>query len=1082
MGTQSQLSKRAKRKQSSSILPLGGLIGALVNFCLKIGLFYVVIGAVWQCSSRPFNFQYDSKDSRALCRQLYYAKPHITPHLQALNAQISPYVEPYYAHVRPYVHKAYSTAAPIASDLEKRSALAWKRYGEPKRVQAERAVRKWADPHVKRARKEWKKHTQPHIQNIDKHTKPYRDVYYRDVHPYMTDGYVMASEASTRTTKFYFAHIQPNILKATSQSYKFYKAHILPYLRRAYSLYVRPTVDKALAKVFQRQLGDARRAAVKEAQKAAEDARDASEKEAALKNATKESPSYVEQAKQAVFGKEDPEEALRIAKLDAELDAETARITSDLNAWEHQHIKLVQQQYRLVLQRVADLRNRALVDLPDRFALLSEDVVEGEVSSVLARLEQEFEKLASDLDVRSTSDKVADFEQATNREIESLQAVKETKTRELNDFALTLAAEEIDTANAAIKELDLFTVDAKRAFDALMEDAKFEATVEEFVSWDDELVIRSSVLRAEILDVLKGTRKPNLSIGALDLTAEPNLEEEVARLKQKTDKIFDKAIAEIKSYGSSAALQLRGQGVKKQIKEVTDSIADSASSISSDISEGLQDAIHAAKVKLHIEEDPSLLSSISKSASSASSAASKAADAIASGLGIKAEQAQSVFSATSKAASTAAATAASSANDALRNAGAAATDAAKSASSAARGAVRSAASAAGANIEPETPREYAESVAAAVSSGFASATNAAAEYAQGAAASASSVIHHATRSAASAVGASVTPESAEEHLDAVRARAGSVAAAAQSGAAEGVAAVQSGAAEAVANAGSLLHKATRSVASAVGASVTPESAEEHLDAVRARAGSVAAAAQSGAAEGVAAVQSGAAKAVANAGSLLHRATRSAASAAGASVTPESAADYLDIVRKQADDMFASIRDMGFSASEAGASAVSAAGSGIHAATRSVASAVGATPSPESASEYAQYAADKAGEAWANVAGYAAGAASQVSERAGSVAEGASSILHQATRSASSAVGATPTPETAGEYIEYVAQKAQGVYEGAVDGAASIAESAQSRLHSVAGGASSVVDQVTQSFASVAGKATDTPAHPAHDEL
>ncbi|KAE8223071.1 hypothetical protein CF319_g3835 [Tilletia indica] len=1015
---------RRRNKGCCNVVSGGGFFAGIFNFFFKIGIFYALIGAVWHCSDKPFSFEYSPTDSRAVCRNLYSAKAHIAPHLQTLHAQLNPHIQPYLDPIRPYAQKAFKTAAPIYNDLQKRSGLAWKRYGEPKRREAEKAARKYAEPHIKRAKKEWKKQVQPHLNHAHKTIKPYHDTFNRDVHPHLLNAYAVSSETTARASALYVSHVQPALIKGSKLSYAFYKAHVLPYLRRGYSLYVRPALDKAMAKVFQRQVGEARKEAVKEAKKEADAAREAAVKESATKSASKiaevvrsqENPTYIEQAKQAVFGKENPEEALRIAKLDAELDAETQSIRSDLSAWERQHVKLVQQQYRLTLQRVADLRNHALLDLPDRFALLSQDAIEGEVKNALARLEREYEKLASDLDERSTSDKVAVFNAQVEREIEALRNAKLAKDEELDKFYISLAAEEIDTADASIKELDLFTVDAKRAYDSLMEKVKFEATVEEFIGWDDELVIRSALLRSEFVEIFNGTRKANTSFGAIDLSNEPKIDEEVAKLKKNTNKILDAAVSEVRSYGNSAALQLRGEGVRKGINAVTGSIAESASAISSDISAGFQDAIHAAKVKLSLEEDPSLLSSISRSASSAASAVGNAAAAVTSDVGSRAGQAES-------AAASVATEASRSANEAIRAARSSAFSAARAGSSAASSGVRSAASAAGVSVTPETPREYVENAAADVSSGFASAT----EAAKDAGASASSLLHRATRSAASAVGASVTPETGAEYAEAAKASATSLAQAAQSGAAAGAEAVQSG--------------------------------------VVAGAEAV----QSGAAQVYSDAAAGGASILSQASSVLHQATRSAASAVGASVTPETAGDYVDVLQGQASNLGEAVRNFAASASSAGADAVDAAASNLHQATRSISSAVGATPTPETPSEYVAAAANKVKEGYESVASYAEGAASQVAEGAAAVTASAASVISQATESVASAVGATePEEDGLEDFFAQMFDEVQETFEAATEYVGDAAENVYSRASEAATDASSVLHQATRSAASAAG--------------
>lgn len=76
---------------------------------------------------------------------------------------------------------------------------------------------------------------------------------------------------------------------------------------------------------------------------------------------------------------------------------------------------------------------------------------------------------------------------------------------------------------------------------------------------------------------------------------------------------------------------------------------------------------------------------------------------------------------------------------------------------------------------------------------------------------------------------------------------------------------------------------------------------------------------------------------------------------------------------------------------------------LHSATRSAASAIGITPSPDSPSEYLE------------------SFLAAISEPVESVVEAASETLHEATRAASRAVGATPTPESTSETVEQVVE-------------------------------------------------------------
>ncbi len=82
----------------------------------------------------------------------------------------------------------------------------------------------------------------------------------------------------------------------------------------------------------------------------------------------------VKQAKAAVVdsatGKEtDP---VKAAQLDAELDAEEEKVKDLLEVWENGMTDLIEKEYKLAIDRIADLRNRRVSDLPDRFGLVNE--------------------------------------------------------------------------------------------------------------------------------------------------------------------------------------------------------------------------------------------------------------------------------------------------------------------------------------------------------------------------------------------------------------------------------------------------------------------------------------------------------------------------------------------------------------------------------------------------------------------------------------------------------------------------------------------------------------------------------------
>ncbi|OXG47517.1 hypothetical protein J010_04703 [Cryptococcus neoformans] len=360
-------------------------------------------------------------------------------------------------------------------------------------------------------------------------------------------------------------------------------------------------------------------------------------------------------------------------------------------------------------------------------------------------------------------------------------------------------------------------------------------------------------------------------------------------------------------------------------------------------------------------------------------------------------------------------------------------------------ATRTVIKAAGGNPTPDSPREHAESVYSAASVAANSVISAA-----------RSNLHEVTKSVSKVVGATPSPESPKEHIQSVYSAAQeglqSLAGAASAvvhdaagsvslalGAAPTPESLGESVESVIAAASSAAHDASRIAVSAVGGTPSPESPAEHIE-------SAYHAATDSAASIASVISESAASVATYASSSVHSATRSALSAAGATPSPESAQEYLESIAGVVKQGAASVYDV--------------AGSNIHDATRSMVKAAGGTPTPETPGEYAESVYNAANEgiidAAEAVAEQASRLAAQIQEALGAVStqeplassassylsslvsvgsstaaealatgssillslQGeASSSIHSATRSASSLLGATPTPETAGEYVE-----------------------------------------------------------------
>ncbi|WWC90386.1 uncharacterized protein L201_005320 [Kwoniella dendrophila CBS 6074] len=305
-------------------------------------------------------------------------------------------------------------------------------------------------------------------------------------------------------------------------------------------------------------------------------------------------------------------------------------------------------------------------------------------------------------------------------------------------------------------------------------------------------------------------------------------------------------------------------------------------------------------------------------------------------------------------------------------------------------ATRSVISAVGSTPSPESPREHVESVINVASEGIESFLD-----------EATSSVHQATRSAMKAVGVTPSPESIPEHAESA----------------------YSAAAEAIESlslvAESVIHDATRSAVSAVGGTPSPETPQEYAESV-----------YNAANQGVNA-------AVSSASEIIHQGTRSAISAIGATPSPETFGESIEsVVAVASEGINNIIPDIDISKS-------------VHDATRAAIKAVGATPSPENLGEHIESVTQVIAESASSVVSVA-------SEAISGLSSDASSFLHEATRSASSVVGATPSPETPNEYLEsignVVAQGAASVYGLAEENVNSLS----SNLHQATRSASSYV--------------------------
>ncbi|CAO1622553.1 unnamed protein product [Sympodiomycopsis kandeliae] len=1107
-----KLNARVQNKKQNG----GGFFSWLMSLIYKAGVIYLLVGAFWTCGSRPFSFDYNVRDERAHCRTLAHTKnqlqPLLTPYYHSARAQIDPYTKPYIDKTQPYINAAWKTTRPYYQFADKQSRKYYKKNIDPLRKEAIKQARLYSDPHVKKFNSHYNKQVQPHLDQLQRNVKPYQDIYKRDVSPYVNQAYAQSLAFTSTSYHVYNSKVHPVIVKSLRTAYAFYISHVDPVIRRVFALYIRPQINKALEKVWGYKahvLGSSTIKDVKQDVKQAgkEGKAQKDEKVAQAKASASQAvndPSLTDRlniAKDHITGgplaAEDP---VASAASDAELAAEQSTVKDQLEAWEKGLARLIEEEYKLSVKRVTQIRNRFSESLPDRFNILTEDV-ETEVEGVFSRLLKAFGKLSSS--DRPLDQRIQTGKDAIDKQRAKLQRSRTKTVGSLEDLHTELQSEEVVAQKASVGEVERYIAEAQKSYRDIIAGAKFPQTKEEWSGWDKGIAVRSEIFNEELDEVRSGTKKVAPGVVAIDTGHEGDVQRQISKLVKQIETLYDTALAELGAFSSKELSALGGQSAAAAAGSVLESVVEGAKEMSGQAREVLEDAANSLSGNAGANVASQLNSRASEASASASSLARQGAKS--AGIKVNPENPQEYLEDFTSRAADAAQTVYSSAGeyaDAAQTAvvggaagyGAASVvqDAASSASSLARQGAKSA----GIKVNPESPQEYIEDLTSRAADAAQTAYSSASEYvdaAQTAAAGlgAGSVVQDAASSASSlarqgakSVGIKVNPESPGEYIEDFTSRAADAAQTAYSSASEYVDAAQTavvggGAGSVVQDAASSASSLARQGVKSAGFKVNPESPQEYLEDFTSKAADAAQtvfsdvrefaeAAQTGIADDAAVVASGAnsvlrqaaksagvasvrpespsqyleaaAGIVADGASIAadevynaaHQATRTIKSAAGAEVTPETPAEYLDSLIPDGASQLASSLSSG---GEQAASSVSSIASQVldnapSVDTRAVKSAVGISQSPDSYLEAAQI-------AISSVVDEGNEAGGQVYSSATVLISSAGDAIHHATRSAASAAGVKPTPESVSEYAEVVSDSISSAGEAVVSAAKSV---------------------------------------------
>ncbi|MCO5566156.1 hypothetical protein L7F22_019832 [Adiantum nelumboides] len=353
--------QQAKKGKSAKIKPRtgGGFFSWLFRLAFKLFSYYAIFCALFTCGSHPFSFDYSTKDERAVCRSLAHAKirlvPIATPILKDTFAHIDPYAGPYIRAATPVVQKAYKISKPHYIRAYKYGNALYKKHVDPARKRAIKRAHAYADPHLKKLRKEYKKQVQPHVDTLHKSVKPYRDIYTRDVAPYIKQAHIQTIAAAYASHHIYVHQVHPHVLTGFKHTRSFYFNHFLPAVRRAYVLYIQPQQDKITARLFgytpdrtfkvekptpipgsNKESISSIVETVQETVKSA-----ASGPIETVKSATDAAYSLLSETFEQGEEEEDEEDS---EELDKQLDAEVQQVTAELESWERGIDKLIREE------------------------------------------------------------------------------------------------------------------------------------------------------------------------------------------------------------------------------------------------------------------------------------------------------------------------------------------------------------------------------------------------------------------------------------------------------------------------------------------------------------------------------------------------------------------------------------------------------------------------------------------------------------------------------------------------------------------------------------------------------------------
>ncbi|GAA5950498.1 hypothetical protein JCM10213_003596 [Rhodosporidiobolus nylandii] len=474
----------------------------VTGFFLRVAVFYLLIAVFLVCPT-------DTTRERAVCRQLdsfssrvKAYEPFVRPYYLTARRKVAPYVaemqhvtEPYVAKIRPHYLAADSFLRPHLS----RAARTYNGSVHPRLVAGVHRSQAMTKPYVDRAKKQYTKTLQPsvewyaealgawyaakvepHVSQVTSTASKYGRTAYGAVSPVYTRGVPLVkhhyrahvlpfSRSAYRTSRrTYVKHVHPRALTLGKHSAAFYRTRVLPALQRFWSRFVDPQLDKIRERIFEYKAKKARQEAVERVEKKTQEiVKDAGEddiedfindlRDAKLPpSASNDHPvdaALPDDAPPAYSSSvppppPSPEEAA------AQTAEKRAALSALQTTYEQEIAALGQAEQRLLVDRLAAIREHALKDIPARFDASLEKLDE-EGDKMVGRLGKYFDRAAED-ERLTVDEKVKDADFLCSKATLKVRKMADKVKVEVDEYRKELEGKEtaaVEKAQQAVGEL-----------------------------------------------------------------------------------------------------------------------------------------------------------------------------------------------------------------------------------------------------------------------------------------------------------------------------------------------------------------------------------------------------------------------------------------------------------------------------------------------------------------------------------------------------------------------------------------------------------------------------------------------------